>query len=58
MTLQNFLAEKDHSAIKDLNVRSPIIDSSFSLFTDTFVKNFSVVNLKFIDKRAEKHSLF
>ena len=59
VTLQYlFCSIKDHSAIKDLNgLVSPIIDIVlFSLFTDTFVKKFSVVNLKFIDKSAEKHS--
>ena len=46
------------TAIKDLNgLVSPIIDIVlFSLFTDTFVKKLSVVNLKFTDKSAEKHS--
>ena len=48
---------KDHSAIKDLNgLVSPIIDIVlFSHLLILLLKIFGV-NLKFIDKSAEKHS--
>ena len=59
ITLQKLsFSINDHSAFKDLNgLVSPEIEIAFNfLSTATFVSKFSIVNLKSIDRHAEKCS--